>query len=69
MSYSVKYERPGSGRSTIRRFFADNPDEELTLQDISLKAGISQESARALVSVLKEQGLIESVRVYRAAKK
>jgi hypothetical protein len=49
MSYSVKYERPGSGRSTIRRFFADNPDEELTLQDISLKAGISQESARALV--------------------
>jgi predicted ArsR family transcriptional regulator len=69
MSYSVKYERPGSGRSTIRRFFADNPDEELTLKDIALKAGISEESARALVSVLKEQGLIESVRVYRAAKK
>jgi predicted transcriptional regulator len=69
MSYSVKYERPGSGRSTIRRFFADNPDEELTLVDISIKAGISQESARALVSVLKEQGLIESVRVYRAVKK
>lgn len=49
----------------VRRYFIDNPREELTHQIILTKFDCNERAARFVVMTLREEGLIESVRVIR----
>lgn len=50
----------------LRRFFSDNPDEELTYSDIEIKFGCSPGSARSAVAHLRSVGEpIEAVHLIR----
>ena len=64
---------PRSGRlplaTRVRQFFADNPDEELTLDDMAAKFDASLVSCRSAVKDLVREGGIESVHVVRARSK
>jgi response regulator of citrate/malate metabolism len=50
---------------TLKEFFANNPDEELTIPDAASKLGISQKSAGTYLAALKGHGLLERVSIYR----
>lgn len=56
--------KPGLDRRLIE-FLQSNPDEELTFSDAAAKFGTKQRSVECAVSRLKQQGLVESVRVIR----
>ena len=56
-----------AGVEALRRFFAENPCEELTPEDAAIKAGVSLKSAGEYLSQLVRTGEVERVRVYRAA--
>lgn len=50
----------------VERFFRNNPDEFLTLDDMAVKFEASRESCQWAVRDLKKEGSIESAHVYRA---
>jgi hypothetical protein len=51
----------------LRQFYAENPDEELTLQDIMVKFGCAYDTAKRMVSCLKRDGVLRAHHVYRVA--
>lgn len=58
-----------NGRNSVQdrlsQFFADNPDEELSYDDITAKFNCSRGTAEQAVSRLKADRLLESVHVIR----
>lgn len=56
---------PDSVRQRVRQFFVDNPDEELTYEEMAAKFDTTINHCRELVKALKDEGLIESVHVIR----
>jgi predicted AAA+ superfamily ATPase len=59
-----------SGRTFLAeklcKFYANNPDEELSYSDIRNKFGVTLESARSCVYRLKQRGVLETTLVVRA---
>lgn len=55
--------------ASLRRFFADNPDEELSYRDIAAKFDTTVEYARDAVKLLKDRGELESIHVIRLPSK
>ena len=53
----------------LRRFFLDNPDEELRIVDIQSKLDCSQDSARFAIATLRKMKMLESVHVVRMRSK
>ena len=49
----------------LRRFFADNPFEELSVDDVATKFGCQKGTAEHAVATLRQVGLVERVSVYR----
>lgn len=49
----------------LKKFFADNPGEELTVEDTATKFGISFKRARNMLAALSGAGLLERVSIYR----
>ena len=49
----------------LRRFFADNPFEELSVDDVAVKFGCQRGTAEHAVATLRQDGLVERVSVYR----
>jgi hypothetical protein len=60
---------PGSTQDRFERFFAENPDEEMTYADICVKFDVTTLRARELVKTAKSRLAIESVHVVRLAAK
>lgn len=58
---------PGGLSKRIAAFFAANPDEELTKEDIMAKFDASEHSADQALWRLKGEGLVARHVVYRAA--
>jgi len=56
-----------SKENRVLRFFIDNPDEELTLQDIMTKFDCTENYARVIISSLRSRGYVESTVVVRKA--
>lgn len=56
-------------RARLTKFFADNPDEELTMQKIADKYDVGIERVRDVVVELCQTGQLEHVRVVRARQK
>jgi hypothetical protein len=56
----------GNLRSLLRDFFTANPHEWLTPQDVAAKYGVTVETARTTLSVLKGEGLISRETVWHA---
>jgi biotin operon repressor len=58
---------PGHGLTTrLRRFYDDNPGEELSMQDIMDKFGCTKVCARNAITKLRQEGVgIEGVLLYR----
>lgn len=52
-------------KERVRRFYADNPDEELTWPELREKFGCSRHTARWVVRALIEDGFLESERLVR----
>ena len=61
--------RPNSASQRVRRFFRDNPDEELTYAQMMVKFSISQDRVYELVKLMRHEGLIEAVHVVRCVAK
>lgn len=61
----MKPKLPGL-RAKLTRFYLDNPDEELTIDDIVQKFGYSRQTVHNMVSALKCEGLIHTSLVVRA---
>ena len=62
--------RPASSMTTLlRKFFADNPDEELTYPMLMAKFDCTYDAAHNAVKVLARHGEIESVHVIRTRAK
>lgn len=53
----------------LRRFFQDNPGEELTPKDIAVKFGVSHWTASTTITAMQRKGEIERVKVVRAVVK
>jgi len=49
----------------LRKFFTDNPGEELSVSDASAKLGISPRTAQNVLSTLAGQGKLERTSIYR----
>lgn len=49
----------------LDRFFRDNPGEELTFKEISIKYGVTIKTARWAVTMLKKSGSLEALYVVR----
>lgn len=49
----------------ILAYFASNPNEELTIEQVALKFGANMATVRNALARLAKQGAIESVRVNR----
>lgn len=64
----VRPRNPNSNLNRMRSFFTDNPEEEVTHQDIALKLGLTVKQTYSLVQKLKEEGLCESYCVIRGVK-
>lgn len=57
--------RPKWLRTAMREFFQNNPDEELTQQDMAIKWGVHPRTIRNIISALKGEGMVKRVIVYR----
>lgn len=58
--------RRNSVAERIAAFFRDNPDEELTFEDIAVKFSCTKQNASMAISRIADDGMnIESVRVVR----
>ena len=53
--------------SDLRSFFARNPDEVLSLEDIAVKFNAREETVRKAVAVLKKHGVVRTEVVVSAA--
>jgi len=51
-----------------REFFRENPEEELTFEDMSIKFGIPYSKTYRLAQSLRDEGLCETVCIVRVAK-
>ena len=49
----------------LRTFFATNPDEELTIEDVATKFSISVKRAGNILAAMSGNGEIERISVYR----
>lgn len=49
----------------VKRFFLDNPDEEVTPAEFRAKWSCTEATRRWLIVALAEEGLLESVHVIR----
>jgi Fic family protein len=49
----------------VRKFFTDNPTEELSVSDASVKLGISPRTAQNILSTLAGRGELERTSIYR----
>lgn len=56
---------PDSKMSRVRRFFMDNPQEELSTIDVSVKFDIALETARDILYTMRREGLLEHANVWR----
>jgi len=56
-----------SARRRVRQWYAENPHEELTMQQMQIKFGITACNAKRILCDLKREGLVRSVIVYRGA--
>ena len=61
--------QPLGKRQAVRQFYADCPDDELTLQDLMTKFEVGKHTANDIVKHLKQEGLIEAVTLYRLTPK
>lgn len=59
-------QQPDSNMGKLRAFFQNNPNEELTAEDISDKLGIPREKVWTLTRMLKRDGVCEAAYVFRA---
>lgn len=59
----MKQEDTLTGR--MRRFFVDNPDEEMTFELLAVKFDAPVDAVRSVVRVLREAGVVESLHVIR----
>lgn len=59
---------PNSNSGKLRAFWAANPDEELTAEDIANKLGITLAQVWCLMRLLKRDGVCEAAYVFRAKK-
>lgn len=57
--------RTGDLLVRVRRYFMDNPREELTHDFLRIKFGCNKRACRYVLATLKEEGLVESVLVVR----
>jgi response regulator of citrate/malate metabolism len=56
---------PATLAGKLRKFWVDNPMEELSAEDAAAKLGITREVAANQLRVLATRGLSERVSVYR----
>ncbi len=61
-------EDPNSKAGRIREFFKNNPDEELTKEDVEVKFGLTQRQAGSALDNLRDAGFLESHHLYRLKK-
>jgi hypothetical protein len=61
--------RENSVVGRLKRFYEDNPEEELTFPDICAKFSCSYGAAAEAVKQLRHLGFLESVSVIRTRKK
>jgi len=54
--------------SRLRQFFAANPDEELTYDDVMVKFNVSRRCAYVAAARMEDRGELTRVHVLRAAK-
>ena len=54
-----------SANQRVRRFFRDNPDEELTYAQMMVKFSISRNRVYELVKLMRGEELVEAVHVVR----
>lgn len=57
--------KPASKMRMIAAFFLDNPEEELTYEQVQIKFSVPRSTAKAALRDLYAEGLLESVRVIR----
>lgn len=57
--------RAGGKPQRLLDFFAQNPDEELTLSDVATKLGACHRSARVLVNRLCRAGDLQVIKIVR----
>lgn len=50
---------------SLRKFFTDNPDEELTAEDAAMKFGVSIKRAGNILAAMSGKGLLQRVSIYR----
>lgn len=60
-----KERRKDSVTVAIRRFFKDNPGEELTYDDLELKFGIRDRQLYSLIGKLKAEGTVDVLHVVK----
>ncbi|WP_428414413.1 hypothetical protein [Methylibium sp.] len=61
--------KPASLAARIRKFFLDNPDEEMTYELLTAKFGAHHQTVRDAVRVLRDEGLLEALHVVRRVEK
>lgn len=61
--------RKGSLAERIAAFFAANPDEELTHEDLAIKFDAAQFAVGYALAKLRARGLLESVHIVRLRSK
>lgn len=66
---AVTYSPKGSMTNRVRQFFADNPDEELTVVDLCRKFDVTKAQAHVICQELAKQGAIEKMFIVRAAQR
>lgn len=57
--------QPASAAGKLRKFYLENPDEELSAEDAAAKLGITPQSASMVLRLLKTRWRLERVSVYR----
>lgn len=57
--------RPNGGSDRVRRFFKDNPHEELSIADLGLKFGLTERQVRHLLNYMLGTKELKIERVVR----
>lgn len=57
--------KPSSCASRLVSFFADNPDEELTIEQAMVKCGVGREAIDMAILSLVRKGQLEKVKLIR----
>ena len=57
---------PLSANQRVRRYFRDNPDEELTYMDMMEKFSLSRNRVYELVKLMRSEELVEAVHIVRS---